>query len=84
MAATWAAVPAASPVTFATMLPAVVMGVATAPYATGAVFASSTARAAFLGFTPSARIIVAVTAMGAPNPASASSRPPKQNAIIIA
>ena len=34
--------------------------------------------------TPKAKIMVAVTAIGAPKPASASSSPPKQNAIIIA
>ena len=33
---------------------------------------------------PSARIIVAVMATGAPNPASASSRPPKQKAMSTA
>ena len=64
--------------------PAVRMGVPMAPYATGAVFAMSTAMAARLGFTPSAKIMVAVMAMGAPKPASASRRPPKQNAIRMA
>ena len=65
-------------------VPAVVMGMATAPKATGAVLASSTTVAVLSGVRPSARIIVAVMATGAPNPASASSRPPKQKAMRMA
>ena len=64
--------------------PAVVIGMPTAPNATGAVLANSTTVAAFSGGMPSARIMVAVMATGAPKPASASSRPPKQNAMSMA
>ncbi len=72
--------PAGMPVSVA----AVVIGMATAPNATGAVFASSTVQAARSGATPSAMSIVAVMATGAPKPASASSRPPKQKAMSTA
>ena len=65
-------------------LAAVVIGMAMAPKATGAVLATSTAAAAFIGFRPRATSMVAVIATGAPNPASASSRPPKQKATRIA
>ena len=65
-------------------VPAVVMGVPTAPKATGAVFASSTAVAARSGGTPRPSTMVAVMATGAPKPARASSRPPKQNAMSTA
>ncbi|BDZ57456.1 hypothetical protein GCM10025872_11130 [Barrientosiimonas endolithica] len=64
--------------------PAVMIGVPTAPNATGAVLASSTTAAARSGANPSAISITPVMATGAPNPASASSRPPKQNAMMIA
>jgi len=57
------------------------IGVATAPNATGAVLANNTTVAALSGLTPSAKIMVAVIATGAPKPAKASNRPPKQNAI---
>ena len=65
-------------------LAAVVIGMAIAPKATGAVFASRTVQAARSGATPSAMSMVAVIATGAPNPASASSRPPKQKAMSTA
>ena len=64
--------------------PAVVIGMAIAPNATGAVLAMSTTVAVFRGLSPSARIMVAVIATGAPKPARASSRPPKQNAMSTA
>ena len=60
------------------------IGVPIAPNATGAVLASSTTTAARTGEKPSAISITPVIATGAPNPASASSRPPKQNAMMIA
>ena len=63
---------------------AVVIGMAMAPKATGAVLASRTVPAARSGATPRAMSIVAVMATGAPNPASASSRPPKQKAMRTA
>lgn len=65
-------------------VPAVVIGMARAPKATGAVLATRTVTAARNGLTPRARIMVAVMATGAPNPARASRRPPKQKAIRIA
>ena len=65
-------------------MPAVVMGIAIAPKATGAVLAISTSVAVLRGLSPRARIIVAVIATGAPKPARASSRPPKQNAMSMA
>ena len=64
--------------------PAVVIGMATAPKATGAVLAISTTVAVFRGLSPMAMIMVAVMATGAPKPARASRRPPKQNAMRIA
>ena len=64
--------------------PAVVIGMATAPNATGAVLAISTIVAARSGLMPRARIMVAVMATGAPKPARASSSPPKQNAMSMA
>jgi hypothetical protein len=63
---------------------AVVIGMAIAPKATGAVLASSTVHAARSGATPRAMSMVAVMATGAPKPASASSRPPKQKAMRTA
>lgn len=60
------------------------IGVPTAPNATGAVLASSTTTAARTGENPSAISMTPVIATGAPNPASASSSPPKQNAMMIA
>ena len=64
--------------------PAVVIGMPTAPKATGAVLATRTVVIALPGLMPSASSIVAVMATGAPKPARASSRPPKQNAIRAA
>ncbi len=64
--------------------PAVVIGIAMAPNATGAVFATSTVTAARIGGMPIAMSIAPVIATGAPKPASASSIPPKQKAMSIA
>ena len=65
-------------------VPSVTIGVASAPKATGAVLATSATTAAFIGSNPSAISITTVIATGVPNPASASSRAPKQNAMMIA
>ena len=62
-------------------LAAWITGRPTAPKATGTVFASSAMRAARIGENPMATSIAAAMATGAPKPASASSRPPKQKAI---
>ncbi len=62
----------------------VTIGVAIAPNATGAVLATSATAAACSGLKPTAISITAVIATGAPKPASASSRAPKQNAMITA
>ncbi len=60
------------------------IGVASAPKATGAVFAIRATAAALTGRKPSAISITTVIATGVPKPASASSRAPKQNAMMIA
>jgi hypothetical protein len=65
-------------------VPAVMIGVAMAPKATGAVLATRTVTAARTGVKPSAMSMTPVIATGAPKPASASSRPPKQKAMMIA
>ena len=62
----------------------VTIGVASAPNATGAVFATSATTAAFIGWKPRAMSMTTVIATGVPNPASASSSAPKQNAMMIA
>ena len=62
----------------------VTIGMAIAPKATGAVLATSATAAALMGWKPSAISITAVMATGVPNPASASSRAPKQKAMITA
>ena len=62
----------------------VVIGTASAPNATGAVFATRAMAAALIGRKPSAISMTALIATGVPNPASASSRAPKQNAMMIA
>ena len=62
----------------------VVIGMAMAPKATGAVLATSATEAALMGGKPSAISITAVMATGVPKPASASSSAPKQNAMITA
>jgi hypothetical protein len=67
----------------ATIAP-VMIGMAIAPNATGAVLATSATAAALSGWKPSAISITAVIATGVPNPASASSRAAKQNAMITA
>ena len=60
------------------------IGVAMAPKATGAVLETSTTTAARIGVKPMDISMTPVIATGAPNPASASNRPPKQNAMITA
>ena len=62
----------------------VTIGVASAPNATGAVFATRATVAALIGLKPSAISITTVIATGVPKPASASSSAPKQNAMMIA
>ena len=62
----------------------VMIGVAIAPKATGAVFATRAIEAALIGLNPTAIIITAVIATGVPKPASASSSAPKQKAMITA
>ena len=62
----------------------VTIGVASAPNATGAVFAISDTDAAWIGRKPSAISITTVMATGVPKPARASSSAPKQNAMMIA
>ena len=53
------------------------IGVAIAPNATGAVFATSATAAALIGLKPSAISMTLVIATGVPKPASASSSAPK-------
>ena len=60
------------------------IGVARAPKATGAVLAIRATAAALSGWKPSAISITTVIATGVPKPASASSRAPKQKAMMIA
>ena len=62
----------------------VMIGVARAPKATGAVLAMSATAAALIGWKPIAMSITTVMATGVPKPASASSRAPKQKAMMIA
>jgi len=62
----------------------VVIGVASAPKATGAVLATNETVAALNGRNPNAMSITVVIATGVPKPASASSRAPKQNATMTA
>ena len=62
----------------------VVIGTASAPKATGAVLATSATTAALIGRKPSAMSMTLVIATGVPNPASASSSAPKQNAMMTA
>ena len=62
----------------------VMIGMAIAPKATGAVLATSATEAALIGWKPSAISITAVIATGVPKPASASSSAPKQKAMITA
>ncbi len=62
----------------------VMIGIAIAPKATGAVFATSATAAALIGSKPSAISITAVIATGVPKPASASSSAPKQKAMMTA
>jgi len=71
---------AGSPVT----VDSVVIGTPMAPNATGAVSAISARLAARIGDIPRASSITAQMATGAPKPARASSREPKQNAMMIA
>lgn len=65
-------------------VPAVRIGVAMAPYATGAVLANNTTVAALNGEKPNAISMTPVMATGAPKPASASNSPPKQKAMSTA
>src|SRR5215475_8092313 len=62
----------------------VTIGVASAPNATGAVFATSANTAARIGVKPSAINMTAVIATGVPKPANASISAPKQNAMMMA
>jgi hypothetical protein len=56
----------------------VMIGVAIAPNATGAVLATSATAAAWIGLKPTASSIAAVIATGAPKPASASISAPNE------
>ena len=62
----------------------VMIGVAIAPKATGAVLATSATAAALIGLKPTAISIAAVIATGAPKPASASISAPNENAMMTA
>ena len=62
----------------------VMIGIAIAPKATGAVLATSATAAALIGWKPSARSMTAEIATGVPKPASASIRAPKQKAMMTA
>jgi hypothetical protein len=62
----------------------VVIGTAMAPKATGAVLATRATVAAFSGLKPSAISMTELIATGVPKPARASSRPPKQKAMMMA
>ena len=57
------------------------MGVPSAPYATGAVLAMSDSPEALSGEKPSPMRMAAVTATGVPNPAAPSKNAPKEKAI---
>jgi hypothetical protein len=59
----------------------VVIGIAIAPKATGAVSATSATAAARTGGMPRPTSMIPQIATGVPKPASASSRAPKQNAM---
>ena len=65
-------------------LPSVMIGVAMAPNATGAVLATRASTAALSGLKPSAISITDVTATGVPKPANASISAPKENAMMMA
>ena len=60
------------------------IGTARAPNATGAVLATRATTAAFIGRKPRAMSMTLVIATGVPKPARASSRAPKQNAMMTA
>jgi hypothetical protein len=62
----------------------VVIGTASAPKATGAVFASNATTAALIGLNPRPISMTLVIATGVPKPARASNSPPKQNATMTA
>jgi hypothetical protein len=62
----------------------VVIGTASAPKATGAVFATSATVAALSGLNPTAMSMTELMATGVPKPARASTRAPKQKAMMIA
>ncbi len=73
-----------SPLSRLVISASVMIGVAIAPKATGAVLATRAMEAALIGLKPTAIIITAVIATGVPKPASASSSAPKQKAMITA
>lgn len=60
------------------------IGMASAPKATGAVLATSATLAALTGLNPSAMSMTAVMATGVPKPARASSRAPNEKAMTMA
>ncbi len=60
----------------------VMMGIAIAPKATGAVSATSATATALIGLKPRPTIITPQIATGVPKPARASSRAPKQKAMM--
>ena len=62
----------------------VMIGVAIAPKATGAVLATSATAAACIGLKPTASSMAAVMATGAPKPASASISAPNEKAMMTA
>ena len=62
----------------------VTIGMASAPNATGAVFATRATTAALRGLKPSDISMTTEIATGVPKPASASSSAPKQKAMMIA
>ena len=73
-----------SPLSSPVISDSVVIGMAIAPKATGAVFATRAIEAALIGLNPRPIIITAVIATGVPKPASASISAPKQKAMITA
>jgi len=62
----------------------VMIGMAIAPNATGAVLATSATDAALIGRKPTATSIAALIATGAPKPARASMRAPNEKAMMTA
>jgi hypothetical protein len=66
------------------MSDSVTIGIAIAPNATGAVFATSASEAALMGRNPRPISMTELMATGVPKPASASISAPKQKAMITA